>query len=66
MDGGQIVRSYANLSKDRYNNRRRASWLSVIFSALLVIYAVSTLSIMLVIFGCYFAYISLKELGYFN
>jgi Zn-dependent protease len=66
MDGGQIVRSYANLSRNRYQNRRLASWISVVFSALMVIYAISTLSIVLILFGCYFAYISLKELGYFN
>ena len=66
MDGGQIVRSYANLSRNRYQNRRLTSWISVVFSALMVIYAISTLSIVLILFGCYFAYISLKELGYFN
>ena len=64
MDGGQIVRSMANLSKNRYKSRRIASWLSVIFSIGLVVYGLFTWSIILAIFGGYFAYISLKELGY--
>jgi Zn-dependent protease len=66
MDGGQIVRSIANLSKNRYKNRRIASWLSVSFSALIVVYAVYTMSLIMGIFGVYFAYLSLKELGYFK
>jgi stage IV sporulation protein FB len=64
MDGGQIVRSYANLSKNRYKNRRRASWLSLIFSGLVLVYALYNLSLFMIIFAGYFAYLSLKELGY--
>lgn len=66
MDGGQIVRSYANLSKNRYQSRRIASIISVIFSVLLVIYGLWTWSFILAIFGGYFAYLSLKDLGYFK
>lgn len=66
MDGGQIVRSYANLSKNRYKYRKLASWISVITSLLLVIYAVYSFNIIIGILGVYFAYISLKELGYFK
>jgi len=64
MDGGQIVRSYANLSKNRYKNRRRASWLSLIFSGLVLVYALYNFSLFMIIFAGYFAYLSLKELGY--
>jgi stage IV sporulation protein FB len=64
MDGGQIVRSYANLSKNRYKNRRRASWLSLIFSVLVLVYALYNFSLFMIIFAGYFAYLSLKELGY--
>lgn len=64
MDGGQIVRSYANLSKNRYQARRIASKISVVFSIALVVYALMTWSIILAIFGGYFAYLSLKELGF--
>ncbi len=64
MDGGQIVRSYANLSSNRYKNRRRASWLSLIFSVLVLAYSLYNFSIFMAIFGGYFAYLSLKELGF--
>lgn len=64
MDGGQIVRSYANLSKNRYENRKRASWLSLIFSGLLLVYAIYNFNIFMIIFAGYFGYLSLKELGY--
>jgi Zn-dependent protease len=64
MDGGQIVRSYANLSSNRYKNRRRASWLSLIFSILVLTYSVYNFNIFMAVFGGYFAYLSLKELGY--
>ena len=64
MDGGQIVRSYANLSSNRYKNRRRASWLSLIFSLLVLAYSVYNFNIFMAVFGGYFAYLSLKELGY--
>jgi hypothetical protein len=64
MDGGQIVRSYANLSKNRYKNRRLASWLSLIFSGLVLAYSVYSFSIFMAVFGGYFGYLALKELGY--
>jgi hypothetical protein len=64
MDGGQIVRSYANLSKDRYKNRRKASWLSLLFSGLLLVYGLYTLNLFMILFAGYFGYLALKELGY--
>lgn len=64
MDGGQIVRSLANLSRDRYKYRRRANWVSLIFSVLLLVYALSNFNIFMALFGGYFGYIALKELGY--
>jgi Zn-dependent protease len=64
MDGGQIVRSYANLSKNRYKNRRIASWLSLLFSGLLLVYGLYTLNLFMILFAGYFGYLALKELGY--
>ena len=64
MDGGQIVRSLANLSSDRYKYRRMANWISLIFSALLLVYALYNFNIFMALFGGYFGYIALKELGY--
>lgn len=64
MDGGQIVRSFANLSKNRYRNRRLASWTSLIFSGLVLAFAIYTWSIIMVLISGYFGYLALKELGY--
>ena len=64
MDGGQIVRSLANLSSDRYKYRRVANWISLIFSGLLLVYALYNFNIFMALFGGYFGYIALKELGY--
>jgi Zn-dependent protease len=64
MDGGQILRSYANLSRDRYKYRRMANWISLIFSALLLVYALFNFNIFMALFGGYFGYLALKELGY--
>lgn len=64
MDGGQIVRSLANLSSDRYKYRRMANWISLIFSGLLLTYALYNFNIFMALFGGYFGYIALKELGY--
>lgn len=64
MDGGQIVRSLANLSRDRYKYRRVANWISLIFSGLLLVYALYNFNIFMALFGGYFGYIALKELGY--
>ena len=64
MDGGQIVRSLANLSSDRYKYRRMANWISLIFSGLLLVYALYNFNIFMALFGGYFGYIALKELGY--
>jgi Zn-dependent protease len=64
MDGGQIVRSYANLSKNRYKNRRITSWLSLLFSGLLLVYGLYTLNLFMILFAGYFGYLALKELGY--
>ena len=64
MDGGQIVRSLANLSSDRYKYRRMANWISLIFSGVLLVYALYNFNIFMALFGGYFGYIALKELGY--
>jgi Zn-dependent protease len=64
MDGGQIVRSLANISNDRYKYRRMANWLSLTFSCLLLVYALYNYNIFMIFFGGYFSYIALKELGY--
>jgi Zn-dependent protease len=64
MDGGQIVRSYANLSKNRYKNRKLASWLSLTFSGLVLVYALYSFNLFMILFAGYFGYLALKELGY--
>jgi Zn-dependent protease len=64
MDGGQIVRSYANLSRNRYKARKTASIISLVFSLCLLVYGLLTWSIVLGIFGIYFAYLALKDLNY--
>ena len=66
MDGGQIVRSYANLSNNRYKNRKLASWVSFIFSGLVLAFAIYTWSIIMALVSGYFGYLALKELGYIN
>jgi stage IV sporulation protein FB len=62
MDGGQIVRSMANLSRNRYMARRIASVTSLVFSIGLVVYGLWTWSLILAIMGGYFAYLSYKDL----
>jgi hypothetical protein len=64
MDGGQIARSYANLSKNRYGNRRVASWLSFLFSGLILVYGLYSLNIFMILFAGYFGYLALKDLGF--
>ena len=64
MDGGQIVRSFANLSKNRYQNRKIASWISFGFSVLVLAFALYTWSIIMALIAGYFGYLALKELGY--
>lgn len=64
MDGGQIVRSIANLSRNRYKNRRLASWLSLTFSGLVLVYALYSFSLFMILFAGYFGYLALKELNY--
>ena len=62
MDGGQISRSIANLSKNRYKSRKMVAIISLIFSVLLVAYGITFWMIFIAIFGGYFTYISFKEL----
>lgn len=62
MDGGQITRSIANLSRNRYESRRIVSWVSLISSILLVIVSSIIMQIFMIIYGFYFCYLSLKEL----
>lgn len=66
MDGGQIVRSYANLQRDRRKWRNIASKVSLIFSVLLIVYGIINLYFLICLFGGYFTYLSLKDLGYLN
>jgi Zn-dependent protease len=61
MDGGQIVRSYSNLSKNRHKSRKIASIISFFSSIALLVYAVSEMYIILTLFGAYFAYLSYKD-----
>lgn len=64
MDGGQIVRSLANLSRNRYKYRRMANWISLTFSCLLLFYSLYNFNIFMALFGGYFGCIALKELGF--
>lgn len=64
MDGGQIVRSYANLQRDRRKWRKVASIISLTFSVLMIVYGLINVQILICLFGGYFTYLSLKDLGY--
>lgn len=62
MDGGQIVRSFANLRKNRYQARKIASIISLVFSILLFVFGIVTSHYILSIFSIYFIYSSVKDL----
>lgn len=62
MDGGQIVRSFANLRKNRYQARKITSVISLLFSIMLVLIALITKFFILAIFSAYFIYLSINEL----
>jgi membrane-associated protease RseP (regulator of RpoE activity) len=64
MDGGQIVRSLANLSRNRYKYRRIADWISLTFSCLLLFYSLFNFNIFMALFSGYFGYLALKELEF--
>jgi membrane-associated protease RseP (regulator of RpoE activity) len=64
MDGGQIVRSLANLSRNRYRYRRIADWISLTFSCLLLFYSLFNFNIFMALFSVYFGYLALKELEF--
>lgn len=62
MDGGQIIRSFANLRKNRYQARKIASIISLVFSILLFVFGIVTSYYILSIFSIYFIYSSVKDL----
>jgi len=62
MDGGQIVRSFANLRKNRYQARKIASIISLISSISLFIFGIVTSHYIISIFSVYFIYLSFKDL----
>lgn len=64
MDGGRILRDSLYLKlKDRRKSVRISSVVSLITTSLVMIYAISTLSFILIIFCLLFGWMSLKELG---
>jgi Zn-dependent protease len=64
MDGGRIVRDLLVLKmKDRRKARDIAASISLLFSILLLIYSIYTLSFILILFSGYFGYLALKDLG---
>lgn len=62
MDGGAILRSFANLKEDRYKARKITDVISLLFSILLVLIALITKFFILAIFSAYFIYLSINEL----
>lgn len=66
LDGGLIVRSFANLSRNRQKARIISSIISLLFSLSLFVYGVWIWSFILSIFGVYFTYLTLKDLGIFK
>ena len=65
MDGGRIVKDLLVLKmRDRRKAKRIAATISLIFSALLLVYSIYTLSLILILFSGYFGYLALKDLGF--
>ena len=62
MDGGVISRCFANLRKNRYQARKIASIISLVFSISLVVIALITKFFIIAIFSVYFIYLSINEL----
>jgi Zn-dependent protease len=65
MDGGRIVRDLLVLKmRDRRKARQIAAIISLVFSTLLLVYSIYTLSFILILFSGYFSYLALKDLGW--
>ena len=65
MDGGRIVKDLLVLKmRDRRKAKRIAATISLIFSALLLVYSIYTFSLILILFSGYFGYLALKDLGF--
>ena len=65
MDGGRIVKDFLVLKmKDRRKAKRIAASISLIFSALLLVYSIYTFSLILILLSGYFGYLALKDLGF--
>lgn len=63
MDGGRILRDALYLkTKDRRKSKRISAIVSLITTSLVMIYAISTFSVILILFCLLFGYNSLKEL----
>lgn len=64
MDGGRILRDSLYLkTKDRRKSKRISAIVSLITTSLVMIYAISTFSIILILFCLLFGYNSLRELN---
>ena len=69
MDGGQILRDFLMLKGRKFGiDRRKAfdvsAWVSLVTSILLVGFSLFTGYLFMAIFGGYFGYLALKDLGY--
>ncbi len=63
MDGGRIAKSILTLKmRSRLAAKKTAGWISLISTAALLAYAVSTANVMLAIFCLLFGYYALKEI----
>lgn len=66
MDGGRLLRSLLmmKMPSNRRKAKRISDWVSLVFSTLLLAYAISTSAWILAIFSGLFIYYALKELNY--
>lgn len=63
MDGGRLVKDFLTLKmRSRLRAKKIAGWISLITSALLLVYSVSNFSIILIVFCLLFIYVALKEI----
>ena len=67
MDGGRLLRDGLYLlNRNRKTSRIISSWVSLIFSILLLIFCLYTSSIIMGIFSVLFIYFAIKELGWIS
>ena len=65
MDGGRLLRDTLYLKlKDRRRSVRISAIVSLITTSLVLVYAISTFSVILIIFCLLFGYMALKDLGF--